>query len=137
EPKIAANEVMIITRLHPVLSANADTLCERLVAANDHPGIAGGAEILGRIKAEGSHLTDCSSLRFAVSQRILSAERLRRIFDHFQPKAAGNREHCVHVAAKAVKMNGNNRANAIAFRRAQNSVIWPARSGEVRFQCGG
>src|ERR1051326_5053127 len=46
EPKVAADEVMIITRLHSVLPANTDPLRERFVATADHAGAPRRAKIL-------------------------------------------------------------------------------------------
>jgi hypothetical protein len=43
--------MMVIALFHAVLTAKADAIGERFVAANHRPGIAGRAEVLRRIKA--------------------------------------------------------------------------------------
>src|SRR6478672_8286568 len=52
QAKIASNDMVKIARLHSVFSKSSQLSRERLIPADDHPCIAGGAEILRRIKTK-------------------------------------------------------------------------------------
>src|SRR2546421_5931598 len=52
EAEITADELMLITRFHPMLPANTQSIRELVVPAYDQASIAGRAEIFRRIEAK-------------------------------------------------------------------------------------
>ena len=62
QPEIAADEMMIITRLHPVLPERPQLLILLFRLARDEAGVTGGAKILRRIKTECPVVAHCSGL---------------------------------------------------------------------------
>src|SRR3954463_15880284 len=58
EAKISADEMVVISRLHPVLPAMAQVFGKSLVLANYHPGIAGCSQVFRGIKAKRSRFAD-------------------------------------------------------------------------------
>src|SRR5262249_34698047 len=82
EPKISADKLMMITRLHPMLATRPDARRQIFVVADDRARIPCGPEIFGRIKTETSDVTDCASRSRAESLRTARADRLGRILNH-------------------------------------------------------
>src|SRR5947207_13790404 len=76
EAEIAANELMLVTRFHPVLPANTQSIRELIVSAYDQSSIAGRAEIFRRIETETTGVAHRSGFSGLLFHRKFCANRL-------------------------------------------------------------
>src|SRR6266403_1691809 len=111
EAKITAEEMMMITRFHSMLPADAKSFRQFIVAAHDQAGISRCAKILGWIKAEKPALAHGSGLLNLRIELVFGADCLRGIFDYIQLILLGNAMQRIHVTAQTEKMDRHNRAN--------------------------
>src|SRR5262245_27784276 len=125
---------MLITRFHSVLSANTHPLRELLIATNHQAGIAGGAEILRRIKTETTDIAHGSGLGGSVLKREIGADRLGCVFDQNQIMLVSDREHFAHITTQSKKMNGNKRDNSLSIFVNQFSFDAPAKLFDITSQ---
>src|SRR3954451_5170451 len=58
ETKISADELMMITRLHPVLSTNSYSRGQTFIVRDDRAGVPGGTQILRRIETKAADVAD-------------------------------------------------------------------------------
>src|SRR5437868_8931438 len=82
EPEISADKLMVISRFHSMLATRPDARCQLFVVTNNCACIPGGAEILGRIEAEATDVTDCASQSSRIGPRISGANCLGRVLHH-------------------------------------------------------
>src|SRR5439155_12906471 len=79
EPEIPADKLMMISRFHSVLTTGSDARRQIFVVTNNCACVAGGTEILGRIKTEASDIADGASRSSRIGLRISGANCLGRI----------------------------------------------------------
>jgi hypothetical protein len=94
-----------------MFSENAQLCRQRLVPANNQPGIASSSKILRRIEAKQPNLAHGSSLGDSLGHWKFSADRLRGIFDQNKAVTLGNLKKRVHLAAQTKQMSRNHGAD--------------------------
>ena len=105
-PEIAADELVMILRLHAVHAQDVRALEKRRVLRHQRARIAERAEILRREKTGHAEIAERAHRPAA----IVRAERLRRVLDHAQVVLRGEREDRVHVGGLAEEMHRDDRA---------------------------
>src|SRR4051812_18047684 len=131
ETKISTNEMVIVTRLHPVLPAVPEPSGECFLPADDHPGIAGRPEIFRGIKAEGAGFAHRAGFRALALERVFGAQGLGCVFNDRKLKTAGDFHNLILVAAQSEEMNGDNGSEGVSFRGPQIAILVRSASSEV------
>jgi hypothetical protein len=108
ESRVAAvgNHVLVLGALAVVRDqahARGDVVARR----HDGPGVAGRAEILGRVETEAAGVADRADPPPLAGDRAPGAVRLRRVLDERRAVPAGERDEPVEVGGLAVEMDGD------------------------------
>ena len=111
EARIHAGDVADIALAPAIFAQLRDALGERCVVGHHHAAIADGAQILGRIKAEGGDVAEAAEPPVAEPRAV----RLGAILD--DPRAVPPRkiEDRVEIGGLAVEMDRHDRGDAPAF----------------------
>src|SRR5437899_1439145 len=111
EPKVTADEMMVVTGFHSMLSANAKSLCQLLFPAGNHASVSGCSEIFGWIKTEKPALPHRPGLLDLRIEPVFGADCLGGVFNHLQSILFRDAMHRIHIAAQTKEMNRDNRTN--------------------------
>ena len=117
---------MEIARFHSVLTADPEALRESIIPADDHSGIAGGAQVFRGIKAEIADLAHGARFRGRATERIFGADGLGRVFDHVQLKAFRDSWMASISQQRPKRCTGTMARTILPCRLPQESVFSPA-----------
>ena len=99
--KVAADQMMNVPRLHAVRAHQTRALREVVVVGRHQAGIAERAEILAREKREAAERADAAGRAPLVGR----ADRLRRVFDHWNAALRRDVHHGVHVGSQTEQVH--------------------------------
>ncbi len=108
--RIPANLVVVVAAAHAVLAQHPYALGQFIGVRRHHAGVAGGAHVLGGIKAECGNVAQPAGLRTFP----LRAPGLRRIFNQLQTPLSADPPKCRPVGALAVEVYRQNRAHGLS-----------------------
>jgi hypothetical protein len=107
-----------VAAAHSVLAQHFDPFGQFCRIGGDHAGVAGGAQILGRVEAEGSDVTERSGLH-AVPFRTPG---LGCVFHQLESVLLPEARKGCPVGALAVEVDGENGAKAFDWSALQDPV---------------
>ena len=129
EPEIAADELVVVLRLHAVHAQLHELRGQRFVVGDAGAGITEGAEVLGGEERQAADVADGAG---APALRVFGADGLRGIFDDAQAVTARDLHDARHVGHLAVQVHGHDGAHASAVARLMST---PSRARSVAMNC--
>ena len=112
-PEIAADHWMVIRRIHPVRPQQPHAGCEGVVAGRHKPRVAERAQVLAGIKREAAEDADAAGR----PRSVCRADGLRRILDHRDAVAIGDRDDRIEIRGQSEQVDRQNRFRARRDRR--------------------
>ena len=100
-PEVAADQVMVVARLHAVRAQQARPFRQGIVVGREQAGVAKRAKILAREKREAAECAQAAD-RPGVAGR---ADCLRGVLDDRNAVTRGDRENAIHPGAQSEQVN--------------------------------